>query len=82
MPATREGTPLAVQPTEGGVWIEAGDDSALHGGLAQPVAERGRHAPAAGPLVVTPNLLENDYLRVELNDDGDITRIYDKVQRA
>ncbi|MCB8968760.1 MAG: alpha-mannosidase, partial [Ardenticatenaceae bacterium] len=29
-------------------------------------------------LAVTPTSLENRYLRVELNDAGDITRIYDK----
>jgi alpha-mannosidase len=29
-------------------------------------------------LTATPSLLENRYLRVELNADGDITRIYDK----
>jgi alpha-mannosidase len=32
-----------------------------------------------GDLSVTPTLLENPYLRVELNEAGDITRIYDKV---
>jgi alpha-mannosidase len=32
-------------------------------------------------LKVTPTLLENEALRVELNEAGDITRIYDKVNR-
>ncbi|HZR40554.1 MAG TPA: alpha-mannosidase, partial [Ktedonobacteraceae bacterium] len=30
-------------------------------------------------LLVSPRLLENRYVRVEFNADGDITRIYDKV---
>jgi alpha-mannosidase len=32
-------------------------------------------------LIVTPTLLENDYLRVELNEAGDISRIYDKANQ-
>ncbi|MEQ8673905.1 MAG: alpha-mannosidase [Aggregatilineales bacterium] len=32
-------------------------------------------------LIATTNLLENVYLRVEINDAGDITRIYDKLQK-
>lgn len=31
------------------------------------------------PFNIKPELLENNFLRVELNTDGDITRIYDKV---
>ena len=49
VPATRDGTPLAVQPTDGGVWIDAGEIAALHGGRAQPVAERGRHVAGRRP---------------------------------
>ncbi len=33
--------------------------------------------PARGGLSVSPTHLENDFLRVELNDAGDIIRIYD-----
>lgn len=32
-------------------------------------------------FIATANLLENAYLRVEINDSGDITRIYDKLQK-
>ena len=79
VPATREGKPLAVQPTEGGVWIEAGDIPAYTIASLSLSPSAGGTAHAAGSLVVTPTLLENDYLRVELNDAGDITRVYDKV---
>ncbi|MBA3826552.1 MAG: alpha-mannosidase, partial [Ktedonobacterales bacterium] len=34
----------------------------------------------AASLTVTPTLLENDFVRVELNARGQITRIFDKVQ--
>ncbi len=65
MPATREGTPLAVQPTEGGVWIEAGEIPPYTVASLSLSPSAGGTASAAGSLVVTPNLLENDYLRVE-----------------
>ncbi len=35
----------------------------------------------AAPLDVGPRHLENRFLRVEINDDGDIIRIYDKIAR-
>jgi len=38
-----------------------------------------RRAVEAGLMICEPGLLENDFLRVELNDAGDITRIYDKI---
>lgn len=41
-------------------------------------ADRSLSEPAAGTLTVTPTLLENNLLRVELDANGDITRIYDK----
>ncbi|MCA9956617.1 MAG: hypothetical protein KC434_17935, partial [Anaerolineales bacterium] len=37
--------------------------------------------PTKFPLIASPNLLENAYLRVELNEAGDIYRIYAKVQQ-
>ena len=38
-------------------------------------------APVPGALAVDAGHLENDFVRVELNRAGDITRIYDKVNR-
>ncbi len=35
-------------------------------------------SPKPGTLICKKDLLENEYLRVEINSDGDITRIYDK----
>ncbi len=39
----------------------------------------GAPSPVESSLTATPTLLENAQLRVELNDAGDITRIYDKA---
>jgi alpha-mannosidase len=37
--------------------------------------------PAFGEVKANSNLLENDFLRVEFNDAGDITRIFDKANQ-
>ncbi|MCD6424482.1 MAG: alpha-mannosidase [Anaerolineales bacterium] len=37
------------------------------------------HDPAPGKLICKKDLLENDYLRVEFNNAGDITSIFDKI---
>jgi len=36
-------------------------------------------SPAPSAFNISPILLENEFLRIELNSDGDITRIYDKI---
>ena len=69
-------TPLATQATEGGTWLLIPE--------AQPYSVTSiDFTESAAPeldnqFTVTPMLLENEALRVELNEDGDITRIYDK----
>ncbi len=74
------GEPFATQPVEGGLLVDLGTVEPLSvialttGQQPQASAE----LPASA-LVVSENLLENQYLRVELNADGDITRIYDKA---
>lgn len=71
-----DGSPVAAQPTDGGVWLDAGE-------LA-PYSVTGLQRTQGGPasvttgLQVSPTLLENNLLRVELDAAGDITRIYDK----
>ena len=73
---TAAGAPVAVQPTADGAWIDGGElppysVTPLKLAAAAPAPQTGLH--------VSPDLLENDLLRVELNGDGDITRIYDKA---
>lgn len=82
LPADRQlrhpdGTVAQTQVTADGTWIDAG-------ALPPYSVTVLRLAPASTPtplanLTVTPELLENNSVRVELNSAGNITRIYDKV---
>jgi len=75
----QDGTPVPTQSTGDGTWIAAGELAPFS---VTPLSVTGGDAPMPDTdLAVTPTLLENDYLRVELNDAGDITRIYDKANR-
>ncbi len=72
-----DGTPIPAQETEAGTWLAVGE-------LPPYSIHRLRLEPGPVPTisqVVTAedNLLENAYVRVELNEAGDIVRIYDKV---
>ncbi|GCF08345.1 alpha-mannosidase [Dictyobacter arantiisoli] len=74
---SQTGESVLTQTTESGTWIDAGTVApfsikglkVVEGTLSQPNTE----------LTITEQLLENKYIRIELNSDGDITRIYDKV---
>ena len=78
----QSGRAVPFQPVEGGLLLDAGLIPAY--GLVplrldQPDAEAGRED--LGMLVGTPYLLENDFLRVELDEGGDLIRLYDKAQQ-
>jgi alpha-mannosidase len=76
-----DGTPVAVQPTTGGAWLDLGE-LPPYSVTALRMVEGEITAPApAAALRASPTLLENDRLRVELDAAGDITRIYDKANR-
>ncbi|HSL41952.1 MAG TPA: alpha-mannosidase [Anaerolineales bacterium] len=74
---TRNGEPVPVQPAESGLWVDAGQIPAysiiaLHGAseaenLRSPVSNSTHHP-----------VLENNFIRVEFDGAGDITRIFDK----
>lgn len=79
----RDGGPaVQFQPVDGGLLIDAGQIPAY--GLvplefrSEPLGEAER--VDRGVLVATAYLLENDYLRAELDRTGDLVRLYDKVQ--
>jgi len=84
-----DGTEVPAQAVEGGVLLDVGElppYSVTPLVVAQKSAEQlsptsSPQAPgdSRGNLAVTPALLENDYLRVELDAAGDIIRIYDKL---
>jgi alpha-mannosidase len=74
-----DSTPVPTQSAADGTWIAAGE---LVPFSITPlsVADGDAPAPETG-LIVTPTLLENEHLRVELNEAGDIVRIYDKANQ-
>jgi len=78
-----DGSLVPVQPVEGGLLLDAGElppfsvTPLFH---APPSPIPNPQSPISN-LTATPTLLENALLRVELNDAGDITRIYDKANR-
>ena len=74
-----DGTPVFTQSTADGTWIAAGELAPFS---VTPLSVVEGETPVFDTgLTVTPTLLENDYLRVELNDAGDILRIHDKANR-
>ncbi|MBC7870186.1 MAG: alpha-mannosidase, partial [Chitinophagaceae bacterium] len=73
--ALAEGIPVLTQPAEEGTWIAAGELPPLS--ITPLIFEDEDDTRQATGLNVTLGLLENQYVRVELNDAGDITRIYD-----
>jgi alpha-mannosidase len=72
------------QPTTGGMWLTVGQLppfsitplKIMESDTVLPPWNGSQFDPIA-----TPNLLENYFLRVELDDTGDIIRIYDKVNQ-
>jgi len=71
------GARAEVQWTDGGCWVDAGglppySVTPLHAG------ENGGGRETETGLAAAPDLLENDLIRVELNEEGDIVRIHDK----
>lgn len=69
--------PVRTQSAEHGTWLALETHNPF--GIVALQTRTGEVAGLASELVVTPTLLENSYLRVELNADGDITRIFDKT---
>jgi alpha-mannosidase len=68
---------VPVQPAGDGTWIAPG---VLASFSVTPLAEVAGALPLPDDeLSITPTRLENKFLRVELNESGDITRVYDKV---
>jgi alpha-mannosidase len=76
-----DGTAVFAQATDDGAWLAPGEQAPFS---VTPLEVSDGEAPTPEPalpaVAVTPNLLENDYLRVELNAAGDIIRIYDKAK--
>ena len=71
-----DGAPVLVQSSEEGTWIAPGP-LAPYSVTPLHIVD-GETTIADTGLSVSATLLENNYIRVELNEAGDITRIYDK----
>jgi len=71
---TRDGDTVPVQPTESGLWVDAGK--------LQPYSvialKKASKVEGHTSNVTRHPSLENDFLLVEFNSNGDITRIFDK----
>ena len=73
------GTAVPAQVGADGVWLAVGELPAYSVTTLKLV--KGTGPQLSTGLQVTTTQLENEFLRVELNDVGDITRIYDKASR-
>jgi len=71
-----DGQVLPTQRIESGTLVDPGAIGPLS--IMPLTIESGRTVDPQTPLTASPALLENDLLRVELNANGDITRIHDK----
>ncbi len=71
-----QGATPAVQATADGAWIDGGE---LPPYSVTPLKLGTAASTPQTDLQVSPTLLENNALRVELNAAGDITRLYDKA---
>ncbi len=74
-----DGAPVPSQPAEEGVWLAPGPVAPYS--LTPLRVLAGESQPPQATLSAASGRLENDFLRVELNEEGDITRIYDKANR-
>lgn len=73
------GEPVYTQSAEDGTWLATEPYQPFAITPLRRVS--GEVAPFASELTATTTRLENSYVRVEFNADGDITRIFDKTAR-
>jgi alpha-mannosidase len=72
---TRDGEIVPAQKADSGLWLDAGELAPYSVvALSQTSNVEGQKSQ----VVSASNILENGFLRVEFNDNGDITRIFDK----
>ncbi len=77
---TADGTALMTQATDAGTLIDTGNIDEYSITSLKVTIDAASATPATS-LTVSQNLLENDFVKVELNSDGDVTSIYDKVNK-
>jgi alpha-mannosidase len=75
---TRDGQAVPAQTTESGLWVDAGQIPPYSiATLSVDNSETQQTTTNSGTSSSNP-ILENNFIRVEFNTDGDITRIFDK----
>ena len=81
---TRDSEPLPVQSEDSGLWLDAGE-IAPYSVIPLSITERGVRGEGQDAPLIQPSpqmgegyALENKFIRVEFNDEGDITHIFDK----
>ncbi len=75
--SVQTGEPVYTQATATGTWISTGTINQFSVNTFKLI--EGRTPKPVTNLIATTNILENAYIRIELNASSDITRIYDKV---
>lgn len=73
-----DGQPVPAQQADTGVWLDAGEMQPYSVMGLKTADPRLENEPSNLPSALDRHILENDFLRVELNSAGDITRIFDK----
>ncbi|MFZ5879215.1 MAG: alpha-mannosidase, partial [Chloroflexota bacterium] len=75
---TRDGGPVPVQPADSGLWVDAGElapYSVIALSQTSKVEGQAEITVDGQPSTV---VLENDFIRAEFNEAGDLIRIFDK----
>jgi alpha-mannosidase len=76
---TQDGKAVPVQEAASGLWIDAGEIEPYSVIALHKTMDDRLHTPINNqPAAVSPQVLENRFVRVEFNSDGDITRMFDK----
>ena len=76
---TVDGIPIRSQVVDGGWLLDLGE-SAPYSIAALSLTSKNETLDYSGcTLIIQKDLLENDFLRILLNENGDIVRIFDKV---
>jgi alpha-mannosidase len=73
---TRDGQPLPVQPADAGLWVDAGEIAPYSIVGLRVMMDDTQSTGVSHPSSTIK--LENSFLRVEFNSNGDITHILDK----
>jgi alpha-mannosidase len=76
---TRDGQIVSIQQTESGIWMDAGELAPYSVIALKTITDDGTQMVNSDQLsAISRHILENKFIRVEFNNDGDILRFVDK----